>query len=54
MLGIRNCFKLILTSEDIFNPVDNEKSLKQLNYRSKVTFYEAMHTIIEYYKNQSS
>jgi nucleoside-diphosphate-sugar epimerase len=36
------------------NPVDNEKSLKQLNYRSKVTFYEAMHTIIEYYKNQSS
>jgi nucleoside-diphosphate-sugar epimerase len=36
------------------NPVDNEKSLKQLNYRSKVTFYEAMHAIIEYYKNQSS
>jgi len=36
------------------NPVDNQKSIKKLNYQSKIKFYDAMEKIIDYYKNQSS
>ncbi|GIX41920.1 MAG: hypothetical protein KatS3mg129_1653 [Leptospiraceae bacterium] len=36
------------------NPVDNQKSIQLLNYKTGIRFYEAMEKIINYYKNQSS